>query len=105
MRTIGLYFLAGLFVGAMLNVVVPIASADWTIRGLPAGTIINDTTSMSIQVVNRNTKSDRLGITEHKNERVQNKKPRSPVLVGCDGAFSPLSASASRFNYSSRCLT
>ena len=102
MRSFGLYFMAGLLAGVLLNFVVPIAAADlashsWSSlqgRTVPQGL-------ESVQAVNRAGKTDRLKTTPAPTIETRH----APVMVGCDAAFSPLNTTAARFNYASRCLS
>jgi hypothetical protein len=101
MHGFGTNFLAGLFLGAAVAVLAPLAATD-----LAAGVARTDAvqTKFEVQTVNRASKTDRL----HNPQRAtrgddESKSKPVKILVGCDPAFSPLSKGAS-MNFASRCV-
>lgn len=97
MRGFILYLVAGIFVVAALDIVAPPLGF-----GLTAGASAVSKRDLVPQTVDRTNKSDRLVVPAAAGKE---QKPRkSPVvLVGCEPAFSPLSASA-RANFVGRCV-
>ena len=62
-------------------------------------------TGATLQYVDRSRKGDRLdrAVTTIDKQRMLNKPAK--IMIGCDPAFSPLSAAAVRRNFPGRCAT
>jgi hypothetical protein len=93
-------FLAGILVGAVFAVAIPLA-------GTEVFATLSDSAQAAPQpvvqqIVNRAGKTDRLHPAHNAIGRSSPKA--SKILEGCDPAFSPLSKGVAS-NYSSRCLT
>jgi hypothetical protein len=117
MRSFGTCFAAGLLLGVTINFVGPLAETLWQSgAGIPPAAA---QTTDAVQTVDRTNKSDRLRNVVTLPKRVappagspdgtivSNEPNRSakPIPVGCDPAFSPLSASARALIYPNRCIS
>lgn len=97
MRGLASYLLAGMLVVLAMDFVAPSAGLGLAVRAAPVAEL-----SATTQIVDRAHKGDRLSLPASAGEQ---KTPEQPpaVMIGCDPAFSPLSASA-RANISGRCV-
>ena len=109
MRGFGTCFIAGLFLGVAINFVGPLAESYWDASGVIPTAKAQPVAA--IQTVDRTNKSDRLpsgpmlksapgGDTAGSGKPVETARP---IPVGCEPAFSPLSA-ARAIIFPNRCL-
>jgi hypothetical protein len=97
MRGLISYLVAGVLVVLALDFIAPPMGFRLPVKAWPVaqpGTVI--------QAVDRSHKGDRLALPAAHNKRPSMTKPGT-VLIGCDPAFSPLSASA-HANFPGRCV-
>lgn len=97
MRGFASYLLAGILVVLAMDMVAPPIGIGLSVGAWPATEV-----APAVQVVDRSGKGDRLNTSTTVGKRQEPVTP-PPVLIGCDPAFSPLSASA-RANFSGRCV-
>ena len=97
MRGFASYLLAGILAVLALDVMAPPVGLGLAVGAWPA--VQHE---KIIQIVDRTHKGDRLVTPTADGKRPVQIKPPG-VMVGCEPAFSPLSASA-RANFSGRCV-
>lgn len=97
MRGFSLYLVAGILVVLALDMIAPPVGLGFSIGAWP--TVESGST---IQAVDRTHKGDRLRSSTTIGKQPM-PAPPPVMLVGCDPAFSPLSASA-RANFPGRCI-
>ena len=96
MRGFVSYLIAGILVVLTLGMIAPLVAFS------PVGASPAVSNNVTLQVVDRTNKGDRVPVTT-----VSKQKPEAPrppaLLAGCDPAFSPLAASA-RANFARSCI-
>ena len=97
MRGFSSYLLAGILVLLAMDFVAPPVGLGFVVGASPVTEL-----SAKTQFVDRTHKGDRLSLPASVGEQTTPTQPPA-VLIGCDPAFSPLSASA-RANVSGRCV-
>ncbi len=97
MRGLASYLLAGILVVLAMDMVSPPVGIGLSFGAWPAVEA-----APLAQVVDRAGKGDRLRTSTTVSKRQELQTPPA-VLIGCDPAFSPLSASA-QANFSGRCV-
>jgi hypothetical protein len=97
MRGLASYLLAGMLVVLAMDFVAPPAGLGLAVRATPVAEL-----GAKTQIVDRTHKGDRVSLPASAGEQKTPKQPPA-VMIGCDPAFSPLSASA-RANISGRCV-
>jgi hypothetical protein len=95
MRGFASYLLAGILVVLAMDMVAPPVGLGLSVSAWPAA-------EPMVQLVDRTGKSDRLRASTTVGKQ-QEPVTLPAVLIGCDPAFSPLSASA-QSNFSGRCV-
>ena len=102
MRGFASYLLAGILVVLAMDMVAPPVGLGLSVSAWPAAEPTVQTVAPAVQFVDRTGKSDRLRTSTTVGKQQEPVTPPA-VLIGCDPAFSPLSASA-QSNFSGRCV-
>jgi len=97
MRGLASYLLAGILMVLAMDFAAPPVGLGFVVGASPVAE-----RSAKTPFVDRTHKGDRLSLPASVGEQ-QTQEPPPAVMIGCDPAFSPLSASA-RANISGRCV-
>jgi hypothetical protein len=100
MRRVVIYMAAGLMAISVVELFAPSSGPGLSVNArsvVPAGA--------TLQYVDRSHKGDRLDMSVTSIGKRPIWKMPAKIMLGCDPAFSPLSASAAHANFPGRCAT